>query len=181
MLQGNEGDAAQAMQNALQGLNIPERSVSPAHVLIEHHQMEPQAVQNALGGLERSPAHVLIEHHQIEPLDNDTEQENEDEIVHVENVLSHDIIIDSLNSSYEDLSNANPQMRQVLHIVSTKPDDEGESAQSGRGMAGGVKKDKSDTGVQDVNSELDNANDSSGEEDAGNYKYKTWLLLACVN
>ena len=118
------------MQDALQNLNVPERSVSPIlQVQVEQENEEEE------------------------------EEEGTVERVRLSDVLHPGMMIDSLNSSYEDLAGEGIPVRQVpILAVPVLPSSQHNEAKE--------KVDGSGSG-QDANSEADNPNDSSGEEDAG--------------
>ena len=117
-----------------------------------------------------APLEVEIED---EDEDDDEEEEEEEEVERVEqleDVLNRDIIIDSLNSSYEDLvvpsvgHVGGDQQVPMLRVLS-KPDGNRHSRVEER------KQQKKEKEGQDAGSELDGPNDSSGEEDVGKCFY----------
>ena len=90
------------------------------------------------------------------------EEEGTIERVRLGDVLHPGMMIDSLNSSYEDLAGEGGSQVQTVPILNVPMLPSSQRSEP---------KEKVDGSAQDVNSEADNQNDSSGEEDAGTCMY----------
>ena len=106
---------------------------------------------------------------------NDEEEEEEEEEeegtierVRLGDVLHPGMMIDSLDSSYEDLAGEGGSQVQSVPILNVPMIPSGQRNES---------KDKVDGSAQDVNSEADNQNDSSGEEDAGIHVHTLYVYM----
>ena len=132
-------------------------------------------MQNALDNLSTPPPNIMAPLEvEIEDEEDDDEEDEEEEVERVEqleDVLNRDIIIDSLNSSYEDLvvpsvGHVSGDQEVPMLRVLPKPDGNRRSRDEER------KQGKKEKEGQDAGSELDGPNDSSGEEDPGKCFYK---------
>lgn len=156
--EGGRGESAQALHNILQGLGIPLSSAQPQVVV---------------------------------PLDPEEDDEEEDEDVQelVEPKEEHEpgveggdaMLADSLHSSYEDLAPSREDGRGSRNQSQNQAEDQsgpGTGSGNGSGKNGEEEREGDDRKREaDMCSELEMANDSSGEDDAGEMKLVSILIL----
>ena len=146
------------MQSALQGLGIP---VPPSL-----HVPDIEAANNRSEDEERVEE-IHEEQEEDEEEDEDEEEEGVVPVQRLEDLEGRDLLVHSLNSSFEDLVGPNADDRESGHspVIVVRSSDVRQRAERKRG------RDKKDKPTQDANSEPDIPIDSSAEEDAGKGHY----------
>lgn len=140
-------------------------------------------MQNALDSLNTPPPNIVAPLEveiEDEDEDDDEDEEEVEQVEQLEDVLNRDIIIDSLNSSYEDLvvpsvGHISGEQQVPMLRVLPKPNGNRHSRVEDR------KQEKKEKEGQDPGSELDGPNDSSGEEDAAGKGFYKYILLVHIH